>query len=599
MPTKKKERKEEALFFSIPFKGMKVPLSSTQNSNSASQKPLSCGDSITARNTTFNTNAAANTTSAPPNSLISSSCCYEPTSVLDLRSCSPTVPPPSAAVPTVPPDVLSAANSPPPVDLDNLDGWDSILTELGLNDDSNSSGAKTLSSIGGGGPCGNLQLLTELLPSQPFDQTSLISPDQQLVFSHELPYDNNQNLLISSHHNFGVLQSLDDHPGLGGNNFGFGFDFIDDLIQAAQSFESNNSHHVQLILARLNQRLRSPAGGKPLQRAAFYFKEALQSLLTGSSRPVQPSSYEIVQIIRCYKVFCGISPIPLFSTFAANQAILEAIDGATFIHIVDFDVGFGGHWASLMREIVDKADGGCHGKSNSIVLRITAVVPEEFGVEGRLVRENLVQFARELNINFHIEYVLIRSFQILSFKSIKFIQGEKLAVHLSPAMFHRLGSRNNISKFVGDLRSVSPHIVVVVDREVGIDTGTSSFSLNFVAGLEFYTAMMESLDAGSGGGLFGGGGGGGDWVRKIEMFLLRPRISAAVEAAGRRGTTPWREVLLAAGAKVVGPSQFAEFQGECLLRRLRIGGFHVAKQQGELLLCWHDRPLVAMSAWRC
>ncbi|GAB4847111.1 hypothetical protein Ancab_026121 [Ancistrocladus abbreviatus] len=544
---------------------MKVPISSTQSNNSLNVKPLSCSN-----NTARNTNTAFHSPSNTPSSLS-----YEPTSVLELQnSPSPaatttTVLPPSSAPPaSAVPDVQSVTNSPPPVDLDNLEGWDSILSELELNDDTTPN-TRTSSQLGA-----QLPQLPEFPPSQPFDHIPLITPDFNLP--PDFPY--NQNLIP-------CVGPFDHQPNL--NNF----DFLEDLIQAAQSFESDYSHHVQLILARLNQRVRSPVG-KPLQRSAFYFKEALQSLVTGSNRSVRLSSYDIVQTIRAYKAFSGISPIPLFSTFAANQAILEAIDGSNFIHIVDFDVGFGGQWASLMREIVDKAADA--SKASSISLRITAVVPEEFGVESKLVKENLTQFARDLNINFRIEYVLIRSFEILSFKSMKFYQGERIAVHLSPTMFQRLGSRNNMSRFLSDLRSISPHVVVVVDREVGIDTGTSSFSVNFVAGLEFYTAMMESLDAASGGGFFGGG----DWARRIEMFLLRPRIVAAVEAAGRRGT-PWREVFLAAGAKAVGPSQFADFQAECLLRRLQIGGFHVAKRQGEMLLCWQERPLVATSAWRC
>ncbi|GMH25263.1 hypothetical protein Nepgr_027106 [Nepenthes gracilis] len=539
---------------------MKVPISSTQNNNSSiNSKPLSGNNS--SRNTAFHSKSNA------------SSLCYEPTPVLALQSSpSPvtTTALPSSAPAAAVSDVLSVTNSPPSVDLDNLEGWDSILSELGLNDDSTPN-HKTLSQFG---PCSDppqlIPQLPEFLPSQPFDHAPLIPPD--FGFPRDFP----------SHQSF----SPSDQPNV--NNFGP--DFIDDLVRAAQSFESGDSHHVHLILARLNQRLRSPVG-KPLQRAAFYFKEALQSLLTGPNRPSRLSCYEIVQTIRAFKAFSGISPIPLFTTFTANQAILEAIDGSNFIHIVDFDIGFGCHWASLMREMVFKCD---PSKANSIVLRITAVVPEEFGIESKLVRENLAQFARELNINFHIEYVLIRSFEILSFKWIKFIQGEKIAVHLSPMIFQRLGSRNNISKFLGDLRNIMPHVVVVIDREVGIDTGTSSFSLNFVAGLEIYTAMLESLDAATGGGFFGVG----ESARMIETFLLRPRILAAVEAAGRRGT-PWRELFLGSGAKAVGPSQFSDFQADCLLRRLPIGGFHVAKHQGEMLLCWHERPLVATSAWRC
>ncbi|KAA0035712.1 scarecrow-like protein 15 [Cucumis melo var. makuwa] len=47
---------------------------------------------------------------------------------------------------------------------------------------------------------------------------------------------------------------------------------------------------------------------------------------------------------------------------------------------------FGGQYASFMKEIVEKA------KSRNVVppvLRLTAIVPEEFAIESRLIRENL------------------------------------------------------------------------------------------------------------------------------------------------------------------------------------------------------------------
>ncbi|KAG8362661.1 hypothetical protein BUALT_BualtUnG0053300 [Buddleja alternifolia] len=51
------------------------------------------------------------------------------------------------------------------------------------------------------------------------------------------------------------------------------------------------------------------------------------------------------------------------------------------------------------------------------------------------------------------------------------------------------------------------------------------------------------------------------------------------------------------GAEAGGAESISEFQAECVLRRVQVRGFHVVKRQAEMLLCWHDRPLVATSAW--
>ncbi|KAM5576227.1 scarecrow-like protein 15 [Rosa sericea] len=557
---------------------MRVPVTTPQtNNNNSNQSP----------NPKPETNLGFHTPSR-----INPNLCYEPTSVLDLRhSPSPVAADKPSKVSAIS-DVLTHPNHHEPLewvdeqDLHNLD-WDSLMRDLGLHDDSVLNLRPTTNTQLNPHPNSDPQIphLPEYPHPQPFDPTQLVHSDFNLsgVYS-------SQNF---SHHNLPSYDQTDIHSSVNSN---VGFDFIEELIRAADCFDSDELNLAQVILDRLNQRQRlsSPNPkplGKPLQRAAVYFKDALQSLLnnsTGSSPVRNLSSWsEIVQTIRAYKGFSGISPIPMFSHFTTNQALLEALNASSFIHVIDFDIGLGGQYASLMKELAEKAD--VSRSNNPPVMRITAVVPEEYAVESRLVRENLSQFAQELKIRFQIEFLLVRTFEILSFKAIKFMDGEKTAILLSPYIMRRLSSAENVRAFLGDIRRVSPSVVVFVDGEGLAESGATSFRRNFVSGLEFFSIVLESLDAAV---------PGGEMVRKIETFLLRPKIEAAVEAAGRR-VPPWREVFHGAGMRAVELSQFADFQAQCLLGKVQVRGFHVAKRQAELVLCWHDRALVATSAWRC
>ncbi|XVF59587.1 hypothetical protein PTKIN_Ptkin07bG0287800 [Pterospermum kingtungense] len=519
---------------------MRVPVPSPQNNHSSAPKPNN-------NNTNSTAAAAAGRSISFINSVPAS--CYEPTSVLDLRrSHSPAVPEKPVSNPTDVSNCLSAVSDPhlhhhqPPLEWDehvlrNMD-WDSIMKDLGLDDESVPA-IKTVNPV-------QVDSHVQNLPE----------------FTSELTHH-------SVHSDFSNIYDF----------------YSEELIRAADCFDTHELQLAQVILARLNQRLRSPTG-KPLQRAAFYFKEALQSLLTGSStRPTRLSSWsEIVQTIKAYKAFSGINPIPMFNHFTTNQALLEALDGPTpLIHIIDFDIGLGGQYASLLREMAEKNDHSCN------FIRITAVVPEEYAIETRLVKDNLLQFAQDLKLRFQIEFVLLRTFEKFSFKAFKLIDGEKTAVLLSPSIFRCLSL--NVTAFMSDLRRVGPSVVVFVDNEVWMEGGTTSFRKNFVNSLEFYSMMFESLDTAV--------GSGGEWVRKIETLLFRPRILAAVEAASRRAAPPWREAFYGAGMRAVHLSQFADFQAECLLGKVQVPGFHVAKKQAELVLCWHESALVATSAWRC
>lgn len=484
---------------------------------------------------------------------------YEPKSVLELRrSPSPVLDGNNDHKAAVPPYTFDVSDD-DPLELadhllNNFEDWDSFMKELGLQDDRK--------------PDHNL-LFTPSGESHTHQLQYTHSPDSTQF----VPCDFNFSDNVSQFQ--GNISSIDE-------NWSFGFDFVDELIQFADCFDTNAVQLAQVILQQLNQKLRS-AAGDPLRRAVFYFKEALQSLLTGSTRSASSSS-DVIQTIKAYKIFSNISPIPMFSSFTANQAMLEAVDGSMLVHVMDFDIGFGCHWASFMKELADKAE-SVHAKPP--ILRITALVPEEYAVESRLIRENLTQFARELNIGLDVDFVLIRTFELLSFKAIKFIDGEKIVVLLSPAIFRRVGA----GSFVTDLRRVSPHVVVHVDNEGMMGPGPSSIRQTVIEGLELYSSLLESLEAAN------VGGGGGDWIKKIENFVLFPKIVEMVGAAGSRGM-PWKEAFVAAGFRPVGLSQFADFQANCLLGRVQIGGFHVAKRHAEMLLCWHDRALVSTSAWR-
>ncbi|KAK7307555.1 hypothetical protein VNO77_40733 [Canavalia gladiata] len=522
-----------------PYQAMRVPVPSSPQAN---PKPIHAVRSIALH--------------TPSNLNNNTGLYYEPTSVLDLgRSPSP------GSVPEKPTDhSIVTTNSQECLELDdhalhNLD-WDSIMKDLGLHDDTGTSVLKTILHSNNN-PC----------EFTPFDHTA------EFIDTYS-----NQNLAYNYPSNTSLehlVHEFNYHPN--------GFDFIEELIRAADCFDNNQLHVAQVILERLNQRLRS-AAGKPLHRAAFYFKDALHSLLSGSNRTPRLSSLvEIVHSIRTFKAFSGISPIPMFSIFTTNQALLDHA-ASSFMHVIDFDIGLGIQYASLMKEIAEKAE--------SPFLRITAVVPEEFAVESTLVRDNLTQFALELGIRFQVEFLLLQTFETLSFRAVKFLDGEKIAVLLSPAIFRRLVSVGNASAFLADVRRISPSVVVFVDGEGWSEAASSSsFRRGVVNSLEFYSMMLESLDAST-------AGGGGEWVRRIEMLQLRPKIMAAVESVGRR-MPPWRETFYGAGMRPVQLSQFADFQAECLLAKSQIRGFHVSKRQNELVLFWHDRAMVAMSAWRC
>ncbi|XP_022923397.1 scarecrow-like protein 27 [Cucurbita moschata] len=362
---------------------------------------------------------------------------------------------------------------------------------------------------------------------------------------------------------------------------------LDQLYKAAELVGTGNFSHAQGILARLNHQL-SPIG-KPLQRAAFYFKEALQLLLL-MNNPVNPppprcpTPFDVIFKMGAYKVFCEISPLVQFVNFTCNQALLEALDDVGRIHIVDFDIGFGAQWASFMQELSLRNQGAS--------LKITAFASPSthHPIELGLMRENLTQFANDIGISFEFEMINFDSLNQNSF-SLPFSRAnENEAIAVNFPLCSTSNQPALLPSLLRFIKQLSPKLVVSLDR--GCDRSDLPFPQHMLQALQSYINLLESLDAIN---------MNSDAVNKIERFLLQPRIESTVLGRLRAPERMplWKTLFASAGFTPVNFSNFTETQAECVAKRTSVRGFHVEKRQASLVLCWQRRELISASAWRC
>ncbi|KAK1564892.1 hypothetical protein Q3G72_013940 [Acer saccharum] len=364
---------------------------------------------------------------------------------------------------------------------------------------------------------------------------------------------------------------------------------LDQLYKAAELLGTGNFNNAQVILARLNHQL-SPVG-KPLQRAAFYFKEALQLLLLMNNNqvtnpPHSPTQFDVIFKMGAYKVFSEVSPLIQFVNFTCNQALLEALDDADKIHIVDFDIGFGAQWASFMQELPMR------GNRVAPSLKITALASpsSHHPIELALMRENLTQFANEIGVSFELDIVNFDSLDQTSYMLPIFqsIENEAVAVNFPIWSFaNQPSALRSLLRFV---KQLSPKIVMSLDG--GCARSDLPFAEHILHALQSYINLLESLDAVN---------VTPDAVNKIERFLLQPRIESTVLGRVRapEKIPHWKTLFASAGFSPVTFSNFTETQAECVVKRTPVREFHVEKRQGSLVLCWQRRELISASAWRC
>ncbi|KAK6162549.1 hypothetical protein DH2020_002390 [Rehmannia glutinosa] len=362
---------------------------------------------------------------------------------------------------------------------------------------------------------------------------------------------------------------------------------VDQIYKAAELVQTGNPVLAQGILARLNHQL-SPIG-KPFQRAAFYCKEALNLLLQTNNNNLNPSSatnspFSLIFKIGAYKSFSEISPLIQFANFTCNQAILEVLEGFDKIHIVDFDIGYGGQWASLMQELALRSGGPPS-------LKITALASPSTHdqLELGLTRENLIQFASEINIAFEFDAMSIDSLNSGSW-SLPFHVPENEAVAVNLPVGFLANHQSSVPFVLRFVKQLSPRIVVSVDR--GCDRTDLPFANHIIHALQSYSNLLESLDAVN---------VNMDALQKIERFLLQPGIEKIVTGRFRspEKTQHWRALFLSSGFSPVTFSNFAESQAECVIKRTPVRGFQIEKRQSSLVLCWQRKELISASAWRC
>ncbi|XP_076956430.1 scarecrow-like protein 6 [Bidens hawaiensis] len=364
----------------------------------------------------------------------------------------------------------------------------------------------------------------------------------------------------------------------------------DQLFAAAELTLSGNFSHAQGILARLNHQFAlAPTPHKPFQRAAYYFKEALQMHSQSVSNPnrITPPFNGLFKM-GAYKMFSEVSPVVQFMNFTSNQTILEAIGDSKNIHIIDFNIGFGAQCASFIQELPTSGTcGGASSGTSGCSLKITAFASPSthHPIELGLMHENLSQFAREIGISFELEVVNFDSFDPRTFTV---SENETIAVNLPiwSASTH-LSAIPSILHFV---KQLSPTIIVSFDR--GCERTDLPFPHYLLQGLQYYEVLLDSIDCSS---------VVTDVSNKIERFLFQPQIERMVSGKLQfpDPIPHWKSLFTAGGYTPALFSNFAETQADCVLKSMQVQGFHMLKKQAALVLCWQNRELMTASAWKC
>jgi hypothetical protein len=340
-------------------------------------------------------------------------------------------------------------------------------------------------------------------------------------------------------------------------------------------------------------------------RLAYHFARALAlraDAHTLSGSPASSSSSG------AYLAFNQIAPFLRFAHLTANQAILDAVDGARRVHILDLDAAHGVQWPPLLQAIADRAAAGCPPPE----VRITGAGADR----DTLLRtgSRLRAFARSIQLPFRFTPLLLRCGTSHSHHDHDTVAGattttdsrastttlelhpdETLAVNC--VMFlHKLGGPDELAAFLKWVKAMSPAVVTVAEREPagGGWDHVDELPRQVAVAMNHYAAVFEALEAtvppGSRERLL------------VEQEVLGREIEAALGPAGGRwwwrGLERWGVAARAAGFAPRPLSAFAVSQARLLLRlHYPSEGYLVQEARGACFLGWQTRPLLSVSSW--
>ncbi|OQU76691.1 hypothetical protein SORBI_3010G189500 [Sorghum bicolor] len=347
-------------------------------------------------------------------------------------------------------------------------------------------------------------------------------------------------------------------------------------------------------------------------RLAYHFARALalradvRAAAVAAGRVVAPGLVASAATSSAYLAFNQIAPFLRFAHLTANQAILDAVEGARRIHILDLDAAHGVQWPPLLQAIAERAD--------------PAAGPPEVRITGAgadrdtLLRtgSRLRAFARSIQLPFHFTPLLLScaathhhqhvasgstttTTNSSAASSLELHPDETLAVNC--VMFlHKLGGQDELAAFLKWVKAMAPAVVTVAERETiggGFDR-IDDLPQRAAVAMDHYSAVFEALEATV--------PPGSRERLAVEQEVLGREIDAALDASGGRwwrGLERWGAAARAAGFAARPLSAFAVSQARLLLRlHYPSEGYLVQEARGACFLGWQTRPLLSVSSWQ-
>ncbi|OWM78432.1 hypothetical protein CDL15_Pgr016156 [Punica granatum] len=428
-----------------------------------------------------------------------------------------------------------------------------------------------------------------------------------------------------------------------------GLYLIHHLLVCANHVASSSIDNANLALERIS--LHASPDGDAMQRIAAYFTEALADRILknwpGLHKALNSTKItSITERILVQKLFFELCPFLKLSYLITNQAILEAMEGEKMVHIIDLYAFEPAQWINLLQSLSTRPEGPPH-------LRITGIHEQKEVLEQMAFR--LTEEAEKLDIPFQFNPIVC-TLENLDVESLRVKTGEALAIssvlqlhsllaiddemqkRSSPPSASKSLNSNNLQRvlhmkqrtlgewlekdliniyspspdsasassplslnaspkmgsFLTALWGLSPKLMVITEQES--NQNGSGLMERVLEALNFYAAMFDCLESTI--------PRASVERQRVEKMLFGEEIKniIACEGVKRRERheklEKWSLRLELAGFGRVYLSYSGMLQAGRLLQSYGFDGYNIKEENGCFFLCWQERPMFSVSAWR-
>lgn len=387
-----------------------------------------------------------------------------------------------------------------------------------------------------------------------------------------------------------------EHEDKGTWNSGETVDLKGLLVACAHAVAANDIHKAHELLQTIRQHASLFGSGE--QRLAHYFAEGLVARLSSTGRQLHTAftntTPSAAKMLKANHLFVEVCPFVKVSHYFANKAILEAAEGASKLHIVDYGILYGLQWPCLISALADRRGG-------PPLLRITGIDFPRPGIKAaervEITGRRLSEYAKIYGVPF--EYHAVASkWETIQPSSLHLQDDEVLVVNSMFRLRHLLDetvlASNPRKTVLSRIRAMNPKVFVQGVKSANYNS--PFFVSRFKEALTFFSYKFDMIDATI----------SRDNQERmiIEREMMGRDIVNVVACEGlERVERPesykqWENRTRRAGfeQKLLNQNMLKEVQ--VIVRAIYHKNFSVDQDGCWMLLGWEGQSLVGLSLWR-